>query len=284
MQESRANDEQIAYWNEKAGPKWVAMQQRLDAQLAPLGDALLERAALLPGERVLDIGCGCGSTTLEAAARVGPGAAVIGADISRPMLERARERAAAAGLNNTVFTEADAQVFPFVQGQADAVISRFGVMFFADPAAAFTNIRRALTSAGRLCFICWRPMSENPWIRVPLAAAAKHLELPAPAEPHAPGPFAFDDAKWVRSILDTAGYSNVQVDRHDARLPIGGSADIERSVDFAIDLGPVSALLLDKGDDIRSAVRASIREAMTPLLTPEGVVADFATWIVSARA
>ncbi len=283
MAESRANDEQIAYWNEKAGPKWVAMQERLDAQLASLEGALLERAALLPGERVIDIGCGCGSTTLEAAARVGPGGAVLGADISRPMLERARERAAAAGLKNADFAEADAQVFPFAPGQADAVISRFGVMFFADPAAAFANIRRALTPAGRLCFVCWRPMSENPWMRVPLAAAAKHLELPPPPEPHAPGPFAFDDAEWVRSILDMAGYSSIQIDRHDARLPIGNSADIERSVDFAIDIGPVSSLLMGKGDDIRSAVRASIREALTPLLTPEGVVADFATWLVSAR-
>ncbi len=280
----RTNEEQIAYWNEKAGPKWVAMQDRLDAQLQSFGKMVLETIMLKPGDHVLDIGCGCGSTALDAAKQIAPGGTVMGADISRPMLERARERAVATGVKNAVFTEADAQVFPFDPGQTDAVISRFGVMFFADPVAAFTNIRRALKPGGRMGFICWRPMLENPWVLIPLRAAAKHLEMPAPPEPHAPGPFAFDDAEWVRSILDAAGYTEVRIDKHDARLAIGDSTDIEKSVDFAMDVGPVSALLLDKGDGVRQAVRAEIRDALTPLKTPDGVVADWAAWLVSANA
>jgi SAM-dependent methyltransferase len=283
MPEVLSNEEQITYWNEKAGPKWVALQERLDAQLESFGRAVLDQIGLKPGERVLDVGCGCGATTLEAAARVRPGGAATGADISRPMLERARERATATAVPNVSFIEADAQAFAFKPGEFDAVISRFGVMFFADPAAAFANIRRALKPGGRLCFICWRPMMENPWILVPLQAAAKHLELPPPAEPGAPGPFAFADAERVRGILSSAGFSDVQIDKHDSRLSIGGTKNLDKSVESAMDIGPVSSLLMDKDDAVRQKVRDSIREALEPLLTPDGVIMDWAAWIVSAR-
>ncbi len=283
MPEVLSNEEQITYWNEKAGPKWVALQERLDAQLDPFGRAVFDQIGLRPGERVLDIGCGCGATTLEAAARVSPSGAATGADISRPMLERARERAKAGAVANVSFIEADAQVFAFTPGEFDATISRFGVMFFADPAAAFANIRRALKPGGTLCFICWRPMMENPWVLIPLQAAAKHIELPPPPEPGAPGPFAFADAERVRGILNSAGYANVQIDKHDARLSIGGTKNLDKSVESAMDIGPVSSLLMDKDDTIRQKVRDSIREALEPLLTPNGVIMDWAAWIVSAR-
>jgi SAM-dependent methyltransferase len=283
MPEVTTNEEQIAYWNEKAGPKWVAMQERLDVQLEPFTRAVLDCVALRPGERVLDVGCGCGSTTLEAAARVRPGGFCTGADISRPMLSRARERAKAAAISNVAFIEADAQVFAFAPGEADAAISRFGVMFFADPSAAFANIRRALKPGGRLCFICWRPMIENPWVLIPLRAASQHLELPPPPDPFAPGPFAFGDAERLRGILTSAGYSGVQIDRHDSRLAIGNSRDVEDAVNFSTDLGPVSGLLVDKSEDLRQTVRSSIREALKPHLTPQGVVVDWAAWLVRAR-
>ncbi len=278
------NDEQIVYWNEKAGPKWVAMQERLDTQLESFTRAALDRAALRPGERVLDIGCGCGASTLDAAARVRPGGSVMGADVSRPMLDRARERAKTGATTNATFVEADAQTFAFAPGEFDAAISRFGVMFFVDPAAAFANIRRALKPGGRLCFICWRPMIENPWVLIPLRAASRHLELPTPPDPTAPGPFAFGDAERLRAILNTAGYDDVLVEKHDSRLAIGSATDLEKAVDFAMDIGPVSALLLEKSDETRSAVRSSIREAMQPHLTPAGVVVDWAAWLVSARS
>ncbi len=283
MPNPTTNDEQIAYWNEKAGPKWVAMQERMDMQLESFARVVLDRVVLKPGERVLDIGCGCGATTLDAAARVQPGGSATGADISRPMLEHARERAKAGGIPNVKFVEADAQTFAFAPQEFDAVISRFGVMFFADPAAAFTNIRRSLKPGGRMCFICWRPMLENSWVMIPLRAAAQHLELPPPPDPTAPGPFAFADADRVRAILNTAGYRDIHIDKHDSRLAIGGTGELDKAVDSAMDIGPISALLLDKSDEVRNSVRKSIREALKPHLTPSGVVVDWAAWLVSAR-
>ncbi len=278
------NDEQIVYWNEKAGPKWVAMQERLDAQLEPFTQAMLDRAKLWPGEHVLDIGCGCGASTLDAVSRIQPEGLAVGVDISRPMLDRARERASANKIDDVEFIEADAQTLAFAPGEFDAAISRFGVMFFVDPVAAFANIRRALKPGGRLCFICWRPMIENPWMTIPMRAAAQHLELPVPPDPTAPGPFAFGDAERLRAILNTAGYDDVLVEKHDSRLAIGSTTDLEKAVDSAMDIGPVSALLLEKSDETRSAVRSSIREAMQPHLTPAGVVVDWAAWLVSARS
>lgn len=283
MATAQTNDEQIAYWNEKAGPKWVTMQERLDAQLERFNAGVLDRAGLKPGEHVLDIGCGCGATTLAAVQRVSPGGSATGADISQPMLARARERAKAAGADNTTFVQADAQTHAFEPACFDAVISRFGVMFFIDPTAAFANIRRALKPGGRLSFICWRPMKENPWVVLPLMAAAKHIELPAPPDPFAPGPFAFADGERTQGILANAGFVDVKIDKFDLRYPIGNTADFEQAVDFTLEIGPVSALLLDKPDLLRKAVRESIREALAPHRTPEGVVVDSAAWLVSAR-
>lgn len=283
MSPAQTNDEQIAYWNEKAGPKWVGMQDRLDAQLARFNDAIFDRAGLRPGEQVLDIGCGCGATTLAVAARLQPGGMATGADISRPMLERARQRARENGVDNAIFLEADAQTYAFSPATFDAVISRFGVMFFSDPTAAFTNIRRGMKSGARLSFICWRPMQENPWVVVPLMAAAKHIELPAPPDPLAPGPFAFADAERLRGILNAAGFADIRTDKQDLRYPIGNTADFEKAVDFTLEIGPVSALLIDKPDTLRRTVRDSIRAALEPFRTPEGVVMDSAAWLVGAR-
>jgi len=283
MATTQTNDEQIAYWNEKAGPKWVGMQERLDAQLERFNDAVFERAGLRPGDHVLDIGCGCGATTLAAAQRVSPGGAATGADISRPMLERARQRAREAGIGNVNFIEADAQTYAFPQAAFDAVISRFGVMFFIDPAKAFANIRTALKPGARLSFICWRPMQENPWVVLPLMAAAKHIELPKPPDPFAPGPFAFADAERTRGILAKAGFTEIKTDKYDLRYPVGNTADFEKAVDFTLEIGPVSALLFDKPESLRSAVRDSIRAALEPHRTPEGVVLDSAAWLISAQ-
>lgn len=283
MPNPQTNDEQIAYWNEKAGPKWVVMQDRLDAQLERFSGPVLDRAELNPGDRVLDIGCGCGVTTLAAAARVQPGGAATGADISRPMLERARQRAKESDVNNATFLEADAQVYAFAPASFDAMISRFGVMFFVDPTKAFTNIQRALKPCARMSFVCWRPMAENPWTTLPVRAAAQHIELPKPPDPFAPGPFAFADAERTRAILSSAGFTAIKIDKYDLRYPIGNTADFEKAVDFTLEIGPVSALLMDKPDSLRQAVRGSIRAALEPHRTPEGVVLDSAAWLVSAR-
>ncbi|MFM8754728.1 MAG: class I SAM-dependent methyltransferase, partial [Phenylobacterium sp.] len=166
-----ANEAQEAYWNDLAGRTWAALQDRIDRQIRPLGLAAMDRLAPSPGETVLDIGCGCGDTSLELARRVGPEGEVLGLDISGLMLEVARRRAAEAGASALEFRQADAQVAALPGGR-DAVFSRFGVMFFADPPAAFANLRRALRPGGRLGFVCWRPLAENLWMRLPAETAA----------------------------------------------------------------------------------------------------------------
>ena len=177
---SGPNAEQITYWNEQSGPKWVALDGRLDALISPYGDRALERTKPALGERVLDVGCGCGRTTLELAARVGSPGSVTGIDISTVMLARARERARKSGAQNVRFENADVQTHAFEPGSFDLAFSRFGVMFFADPVAAFANLRGALAPGGRLAFVCWQPLANNPWMQVPLAATAPHLKLPEP--------------------------------------------------------------------------------------------------------
>jgi len=208
-QDPAANAEQIDYWNTGAGEIWAELQEQLDRQTEPLGREALRALAPQPGERILDIGCGCGQSTLQLAERVGPGGEVVGIDISRPMLEVARGRAVAVASDRVEFLEVDAQTGDLGRGRFDAVYSRFGVMFFGDPAAAFANIRAALKAGGRMAFVCWRPMAENPLMRAPMQAAAPLLPPMPPPDPLAPGPFAFADPERVRRILTEAGFSGV---------------------------------------------------------------------------
>ena len=279
-----ANAAQIDYWNATAGPTWVAYQEQLDRQIEPLGRAAMAALAPAPGERVLDIGCGCGQSTMALAEAVGAGGTVVGADISAPMLEVARARPVAVGAARPSFRQADAQVDDLAEGVPggfDAVFSRFGVMFFADPAAAFANIRKALKPGGRLAFVCWRPFAENPWMALPAAAAAPHLPAPAaPPDPNAPGPFAFADPERVRGILGDAGFGAVSIAPHDARIGGGG---IETYMELAFKVGPLGAALRE-APHLAPVVSEAVRAAITPYATPEGLVLmPAAVWIVQAR-
>lgn len=273
------NTAQIDYWNDTAGLTWASLQALLDRQIAPLGEAAM--AALDPraGERILDIGCGCGDTTLALALAVGPEGQVLGADISRPMLEVARQRLRAAGLEQASVIEADAQGQDFGAGQWDGLYSRFGVMFFADPPAAFANLAAALKPGGRLAFVCWRSLTENPWMTQPLSAALKHLPPPEPTDPLAPGPFAFADPERVRGILAGAGFGDIVLTPHDEA--IGGNA-LDDALVVARKVGPAGRLIADHPEQ-REAVLASIREVLAAHDTPSGVWFDSATWIVTAR-
>ena len=273
------NAQQVAYWNEAAGPTWVQMQAELDIQLAPLGHAAMRALQAKPGERILDIGCGAGETSLELAEAVAPGGEVLGVDISRPLLDLARTRAKE---NPSVgFKEGDAQIEPFPTRHFDAVFSRFGVMFFADPTAAFVNIRRAIKPGGRLAFVCWRTPAENPIMTLPMAAALAHVPAaPPPPEPGAPGPFAFADPTRVRSILAGAGFTDVDVAPHAEKV---GGGDLEAALSLALKVGPLGALLRENPEH-RDAVIASVRAVLAEHETPDGVKLDSATWIVTARA
>jgi len=255
------NAEQIRYWNEIAGPQWAAVDSALSAQLRPLGLRVLERLDVRPGERVLDIGCGGGETTAEIARRVGPSGRVVGVDISEPLAARARR--ASQDLAHVEIRVADAQIAPFEADAFDALYSRFGIMFFADPEAAFANLRQALRPGGRMAFICWRAFAENPWQTLPAMAAAKHLQLKRPA-PNAPGPFAFADADRVREILERGGFVQVNHEAVDESLYVAGGESLDGAVSLLLRVGPVSAALREAnaGPELVDAVRASVREAI----------------------
>jgi SAM-dependent methyltransferase len=277
------NAEQFRYWNEEVGPTWVAHQVQFDQLVSGPGRVALERAAPRAGEKVIDVGCGCGATTLELAEHVGRTGRVLGLDLSAPMLARARERAAAAGLANVALERADAQLFPFAAGAADLVFSRFGVMFFADPVAAFANLRGALRATGRLAFVCWRALAENPWVRLPMAALAPLLPMPAPADPDAPGPFAFADAKRVRGILERAGWAAIRIDPVDLDLSIPG-ASAREAADFLLQLGPTGRAVREAGIRDLEPLARELLAVLAPHSTPAGVRMRGAVWVVSAVA
>ncbi len=280
---SGPNAEQIEYWNQTAGPKWVALQGRIDAQIRVFGVRAIDHGAITTGERVLDVGCGCGDTTIAIGRRVGATGAVTGVDVSTVMLERARAAARAAGLTHVRFEAADAQTHAFLPASLDVAYSRFGVMFFSDPVAAFGNLARAIRPGGRLAFACWREIRENPWVLIPLAAAAAHVALPPPPAPGAPGPFAFADGARVRDILTRAGFVEVELAAVDEDLTIGGQPDLDAAVDFLLDIGPAAAALRDAGPDARPVVARAVRAALAPHHTPAGVRLRGAAWIVTAR-
>ncbi|WP_421930952.1 class I SAM-dependent methyltransferase [Phenylobacterium sp.] len=282
MSNPTPNADQATYWNAGAGDTWASLQDRLDHQLEPLGLRAMAALAPKPGERVLDIGCGAGQTSLALAAVVAPGGSVLGVDISHPLLEVARRRG--EGLAGLAFQEADAQTAAFEAASFDAAFSRFGVMFFSDPPAAFANIRRALKPGGRLAFVCWRRPDENPFMSLPMAAAMAHLPAPAvppPApDPHAPGPFAFADPERVRGILAAAGFTDVDLAPHDQKI---GSGDLDQTLTVSLKVGPLGAMLREHPDR-RDAVVAAVREALAAHDGPQGVKLPSATWIVTARS
>lgn len=275
--------EQIQYWNETAGPKWVRHQQTLDAQIGPLGLAAMERLAPERGERVVDVGCGCGDTTLELARRVGPTGSVLGVDVSTPMVELARRRVAAAALPQASIELGDATTQRFDAGTRDALFSRFGVMFFVDPVAAFRNLHGALSPGGRLAFVCWQPIDRNPWTYLALQTAARFVTLPPRAGPEEPGPFSFADPDRVRRILSAAGFADVALEPHEQELVIAAGASYEDAVDFLLQLGPMAAVLRDASESDRVRVTSAVRETLAPHVAGGDLKLGSSTWLVRAR-
>ena len=275
------NAPQIEYWNEVAGPKWVALSDLINAQIEPLGHVAMERLALKQGEHVLDVGCGCGHTSRDLAGRVGVSGRVLGVDVSDVMLADARARS--AGLEQLDFLSADAQTHVFTEGVFDVLFSRFGVMFFSEPQAAFSNLFVALKPGGRLGFICWQEPGANPWMSIPGRAAAAHIEMESPSDPHAPGPFAFADRERVQRVMEGAGFEGVSVDSHETSVRVGGGLEFEACVEFVLQLGPAAAAIRQADATLSSAIRNSVSEAVRPFWHGDGLQMDAAVWVVSGE-
>ena len=253
---SESNAEQRERWDEQVGPKWVRVADEIERRLAPVNALLLAGAVPAPGERVLDVGCGPGSTTALLAAAVGEQGRVVGVDISETMLAVAHRHMP----RNVELLRADAQDHAFGPPPFDLIVSRFGVMFFAEPVTAFRSLRRAMRSGGRLCVVAWAPLSENPHWEVPLGIAARHVGRPEPKDPRAPGPMSLSDEGYVRGILDAAGFGDARVAREQVELP-GGPAGQE--AEFALKIGPTAGLLDERppDDKARAAILREIADA-----------------------
>ena len=273
-----ANEDQIKFWNEKAGQNWTTLQARMDANMAPIGDAALAFTQAKPGMAVLDVGCGTGATSLALA---GAGAKVTGLDISKPMLALARERAAKAGLTIS-FVEADASQASF-QPDYDLLFSRFGVMFFDAPVAAFANMRKALKPGGRMAFVCWRTPPENPWALGPLMAAKPFLPQQPPPDPLAPGPFAFANPDRLEDILTQSGFSDIRIEKLDSVMPVG--TDLGLAASQTLQIGPLSRAVGEVDDATRAAIVKAVQGALAKFVRPDGEIAlPAACWLVAANA
>jgi ubiquinone/menaquinone biosynthesis C-methylase UbiE len=270
--------EQAAYWKGAGGTMWLGAYDRIQRGIAEFGEIVLTAANAQPGERVLDIGCGTGGTTAELARAVGPAGRVLGVDISEPLVGAAR----AQGLANANFEVGDATTYPFEAQSLDLVFSRFGVMFFADPVAAFRNVRRAMKPSGRLVFLCWRTPPENPWAAVPMRAAQPFLppiERPGPEEP---GQYSFGDRARVERILGQASFTGLSIEPVDLMLNQG--KDIPSVMQQIGDFGPLARAFKNAEPEQIAKAKEAIAEALKPHATPDGVKLAGACWLVRARA
>jgi SAM-dependent methyltransferase len=277
------NSEQIAEWNGALGQRWVTMQREIDRIVVPFGDAALKAAAPQPGERVIDVGCGCGDTSIEIARIVGESGAVLGIDVSQPMLEVARSSGTLANCAHLTFRDGDASEAE-LPPNTDLLFSRFGVMFFSQPSQAFSHLRQSLRTGGRCVFVCWRAPRDNAWAMTPLIAARTAMGVtPTPADPNAPGPFAFADEERLRAILSDAGFDAIDVQRFDATLSLGATPRF--AAEYAAQIGPVSRFVREIGVEHLPVILDAVERALTPLAAADGHVSlNGSTWIVSATS
>ena len=270
---------QVAYWDGPGGVHWVRRQEVWDRALEPLTTALIARAAVQTGERVVDIGCGCGDTTLALARLVGASGRVLGIDVSETMLARAAARLPPHAPVDLVRADATTHAFASVH---DLLISRLGVMFFHAPVAAFANLRTALKPGGRMAFCCFRAPAENEWAMVPLRAAYAHVPPPPRPGPEDPGPFSFANEARVRRILGEAGFAQVALERLDPAIDLGAGGGLEAAVESALEVGPTSRALEGRPLALRDTVAAALRQALAPHRRGNTVPLSAALWIVTA--
>ena len=277
-----ANADQFTYWNEQTGAAWIELEEHTDTLTRPFGDSAMDALGVASGDRLLDVGCGCGETTIELARRTGDGGPVLGIDLSAPMLDRARARTAKAGLTNVEFRQADAQTDALADG-LDGLYSRFGVMFFDDPPAAFANLAGSLRPGGRLAFVCWQGLEVNPWMSVPVRAAERHLgpvELP---KNDVQGPFGLADPDRTRALLQGAGLADVGVEPLELDLALPGG-DVGGVAAVMLALLPTRHAVRGATAEARALARDAVEAALGEYGADGGVRVPAAAWVVTARS
>ncbi len=281
MSRPTPNPRGAAFWNSTMGHAWVSQQAVISDVFTSVTSVSLVAAAAKQGEHVIDIGCGPGDTLLAFARAVGPSGDALGVDVSVPMLEFARHRAAEAGLANVTCALADATTYAFEPRRANLVYSRFGMMFFDDPIKAFTNIRSAMKMGGRLVFVCFRTMPESPWFRVPIEAARPHVPPQPPVDPLAPGMFSLAREDRLRGVLTEAGFREIALNATD--VPIHGK-DTTQSMAFITQVGPLPALLENASDEQRKRATEAAHNALAAQIGADGRGLHVGLWLVSASA
>lgn len=278
-----ANEDQAEMWNGEVGDAWVGYAPHYDSLLEPFGRAAMDRLDLRPGERVLDLGCGTGATTLALADRVGSGS-VLGVDISARMLAGARARAADAAVDSVAFRQVDVQTGDLGRAEFDAAFSRVGVMFYGDPVAAFTNIAGALVPGGRLGFVCFQDPSVNPFVVLPVLAVAEILGLPSFGAPDDPGPFSLADPVRTVAILEAASFADVEIADGPDHAVITGADDLQMVARRTLEQNPLTSKRLSEVDDAtRTAALDAVATALDPYRDGDVVRLGAGTWIVSAH-
>jgi SAM-dependent methyltransferase len=276
------NRAQRDYWETDGPRQYQQFGDTNEALIGPFGQAMLDAAQLRPGERVLDVGCGFGTSTLEAVARVAPSGRVVGVDISAAMLQPARQRIASAGVDNVEFLQADAQAYAFETGSFDVVISRFGMMFFEDPQAAFANLSRAVRAGGRLVFVCPQDPLQSQWVVVAFRAAVAALgRAPDFGDPGAPGPFALADGDRLNQLLAGAGLRNVRLETITRPVRLG--RNVGDAANFILSLPESKQLCAGAPPDSVDAAATALRAGFAPYARQQGVVMDATAWLVTAH-
>ena len=279
---SEVNKNQRDFWSGKGGDIWVERQNAMDTMLSHLGEAALNKLNLNEGENVLDIGCGCGHTTLNIAKRISPDGQVTGLDISEPMLKRAKESANEMSISNASFNCVDVQTDDMGEEVYSAAFSRFGVMFFEDPVAAFCNINKSLITGASLSFVCWQSPTVNPWQSLFVQEVKKFIDLPSPP-PRSPGPFAFMESEYVSSILEESNFQNIMIEGHEAEVNMFSGRSLSDSVKDYISINPVvSEMLKDSPEDQKTEIINSAIDAFSPYYSEKGLMFPSATWLVTA--
>jgi len=283
-QTASSNAREVQYWNSAHTRLWADEHEAIDRLFAGLTQVALDHAAPKLGERVIDIGCGSGTTVLELAARVGPSGYVVGADVSKPSVEKARQRIAAASIHQAEIMLCDVSTHVFPANSFDLVFSRFGVMFFSDPAATFANIRKAMKSDGRLALAVFRTPQENKWATAAVAAVRHLLPPMTPSGPEEPGQFSWADAARVRRILESAGFQDISLTPHDPAMALAGRGGSAEAASFMSRVGPVARATSDASEKQKKEVRAALEAYFKSQEGPQGVVLQGAIWVVTARA